>query len=139
VIDRQLAGQDEPAPANPDVRFAAYLDRRAELYSLEGRWPEARFWARRRRTDRGQPLTLHPEAILSRAAGPARELASVEAMIPPRALATLLSTVERPLPAHAAMAILEAAAPVGDRRLILGLQLLVARGVIVARAPEPTA
>jgi flavin-dependent dehydrogenase len=138
-IDGQLAGREEPEPAKPDVRFAAYLDRRAELYLLEGRWPDARFWARRRPTDRGQPLTLDPEAILERAGGPARELASVEAMIPPRALATLLSTVERPQPAHAAMASLKAAAPVGDRRLILGLQLLVARGAIVARAPEPTA
>jgi hypothetical protein len=45
----------------------------------------------------------------------------------------MLAALERPEPAHVVMARLKAAAPVGDRRLLVGLQLLIARGAIVAR------
>ncbi len=52
--------------------------------------------------------------------------------MPPRALARLLDALERPLAAHQAMRLLRDSAPIGDLRLLVGLQHAVARGLIVA-------
>jgi hypothetical protein len=54
----------------------------------------------------------------------------VEALLPPRALKRLLEALAAPRAAHEAMTLLRALAPIGDRRLLVGLQLLVERGAV---------
>jgi flavin-dependent dehydrogenase len=131
-IDAALDGA-APPPAAAGDPFLEYLDLRAAYYRLEPRWPESLFWARRRTPDyREVPLTLSPTALLRLAEErPARErLAPVEALLPPHAITKLLEALAAPRPAHEAMRLLQAAAPIGDRRLLVGVQLLVERGVI---------
>jgi flavin-dependent dehydrogenase len=131
AIDAALDGAP-PRPTAGDP-FFEYLDRRASYYRLEPRWPEALFWARRRTPDyRQAPLTMSPTALLRVAeARPSRErLAPVEALLPPRAITKLLDVLAAPRPAHEAMGALRSAAPVGDRRLLVGVQLLVKLGVL---------
>jgi flavin-dependent dehydrogenase len=127
-----------PAPAELEQRFADHVDRRASYYALEARWPDARFWARRRPIDwRRAALTLHPEATLAwdRDLG-ADALAPVEALLPPRAIASLRERLARePLAAHAALAQIRALVPRGDRRLVVGVQRLVELGAIRAAQP----
>lgn len=133
-IDAHLAG--EPLPAGPSLlrKFMDYLDRRAGYYELEGRWPDAPFWARRRPGRwRHAPITLDPTAMLRRGSRPSRaELASVEALVPPRAIASTLVAVGTATPAHAILSKLREAAPLDDRRLLVGLQMLVAVGALTA-------
>ena len=57
-------------------------------------------------------------------------LAPVESLVPPRALARLIDSLDAPLAAHEAMGILREAAPIDDLRLLVGLQLAVARRLI---------
>jgi hypothetical protein len=59
-----------------------------------------------------------------------RSLDPAEALLPPRAIATLLATLRVPQPAHAAMAGLRQLAPLGDRRLLVGLQRLIEHGAV---------
>jgi flavin-dependent dehydrogenase len=129
-----------PAPSELEVRFADHIDRRASYYALEARWRDARFWARRRPIDwRRAPLTLHPEATLAwdRDLGP-EVLAPVEALLPPRAIASLRERLARaPVAAHAALAEIRALVPRGDRRLVVGVQSLIEVGVIRAEQPAP--
>jgi flavin-dependent dehydrogenase len=131
-IDAELAGRDsEPMPA-PGPMLAEYLDRRASYYEMEARWPDSLFWARRRPSAwRQAEITLAPTVHLRRAeiASPAA-LARAEALIPPRAISTTLAAMHGPAPAHVLLAALRESAPVGDRRLLVGLQLLVASGAL---------
>lgn len=118
-------------------RFGDYLDRRAAYYLLEGRWPDAPFWARRRPcTPAGEPLswrdvklTLPPDMMLSwaRAPGP-----SAEAWLPPVALGALQTMLAAPLPAHALMGRLCQLSPLGDRRLLVAIEWMLAAGVLRA-------
>jgi hypothetical protein len=50
--------------------------------------------------------------------------------VPPRAIASALAVVRGPTPAHVVLAALREAAPLGDRRLLVGLQMLVAAGAL---------
>jgi flavin-dependent dehydrogenase len=132
AIDLALDGAPDLPPPGPDP-LLAYLDRRASFYLSERRWPDAPFWARRRPIDfQSAPLTLNPTALLrASATAPGRDrLAPVEALVPPRALGRLCAALATPHPAHEAMGLLRAQAPVGDRRLLVGLQLAVERGAL---------
>jgi flavin-dependent dehydrogenase len=132
AIHRALEGGKGDATSDDEHRFAEYLDRRAEIYHREARWPDAPFWARRRCIAwENAAITLHPETRLRVANVPnARELAGVEAILPPRAIAAAFSALAEARPAHEAMARLREVAPLGDRRLLVGLQELLARGAI---------
>lgn len=134
------ASADLDAPfdaARAEHRFSEYLDQRTEFYWLENRWPQAPFWARRRPVDRdgralywkSVPLELAPDdAITSVAPIPA----AAEAWLPRSALAALQGALSSssPVAAHQAMAIMHAVAPIGHRRLLIGLQWLLGAGVL---------
>lgn len=124
-------------PSRLDARFADYLDRRASYYRLQTRWSDAPFWARRRPPDwRSAELTLDPDATLEwrRDLDP-RALAPCEALIAPRAIAALRAALLRgPERAHVALAAARPLAAPGDRRLVIGVQALIERGAIRARA-----
>jgi hypothetical protein len=112
--------------------LAEYLDRRASHYEMEGRWPSAPFWARRRPGAwRDAPVTLDPAARLRRVAGvPTSALARAEALVPPRVVASALEAAEAPTPAHVLLSAMREKAPIGDRRLLIGLQTLLAIGAL---------
>jgi flavin-dependent dehydrogenase len=129
-IDAALGGVEQPRGEDP---FAEYLDLRARYYLMEKRFPDAPFWARRRPIDhRSAAITIAPTARCRRgpAAATRDALAPVESLVPPRALARLVGALDTPLAAHEAMRILRGAAPIGDHRLLVGLQLAVERGLI---------
>jgi flavin-dependent dehydrogenase len=117
-------------------RFADDLDRRARYYLLERRWPAAPFWLRRQPADwTTVPLTLSPTSLL-RWDGrlPRREmLAKAEALLPRTAIATTLHQLRTAQPAHVILGALRNHAPLGDRRLLVGLQLLVEHGPLEVR------
>jgi flavin-dependent dehydrogenase len=133
-IDAWLRGATTSPPATLHRRFTQYLDRRAGYYEIETRWRDAPFWARRRPGPwREAPITLDPGVMLRRGASPsAAALAAVESLIPPRAIASTLDSVATATPAHALLSKLREAAPLGDRRLLVGLQRLVAVGALTA-------
>ncbi len=122
-------------PAAAERRFSDYTDQRTEFYWIEGRWPDAPFWARRRPVDaRGRPLdwkrvalTLPPRArVRWRREAPY----AAEAWLPRAALTALRELASAPTEAHAALSAMSAVAPVGSRRLLVGLQWLLAAGVV---------
>jgi flavin-dependent dehydrogenase len=114
-------------------RLSDYLDRRAEIYALEQRFPEAPFWMRRRPVDwKRAPITLSPEASLRAGSRTSlHDLAAVDALLPPSAIRGALASCTTPRPAHEVMSCLRDVAPLGDRRLLVALQELVARGAVV--------
>jgi flavin-dependent dehydrogenase len=131
-IDAELAGRAQEPRSTPESRLAEYLDRRASYYALEARWPDSLFWARRRPVAwREAEITLAPTVQLlpTEVASPAA-LARAEALVPPRAIATTLAAVHVPTPAHLLLAALRERAPLGDKRLLVGLQLLVDAGAL---------
>jgi flavin-dependent dehydrogenase len=132
-VDARLLGRSAPPRAETLKAFTQYLDRRAGYYELEGRWPDAPFWSRRRPgAFREAPIVLAPTAMLERGAKLARAaLAPVEALIPPRAMASVLASIHESMPAHELLSRLKAAAPLGDRRLLRGLELLVQAGALI--------
>jgi flavin-dependent dehydrogenase len=120
------------APEGAPIGFADYLDRRAAFYRLESRWSDALFWARRRALDwQSAPLVLGPDRVL-RATGERSPggLAPAEALLPPRAITAILAHLASPQPAHVAMTRLRELAPLPDRRLLVGLQVLLDRGAL---------
>jgi flavin-dependent dehydrogenase len=131
-IDADLTGRVHELGLAPEARLIEYIDRRASYYALESRWPDSLFWARRRPVAwREAEITLAPTAQLRLAevASPAA-LARAEALVPPRAIATTLAAVQAPTPAHVVLAALRESAPIGDKRLLVGLQLLVDSGAL---------
>jgi hypothetical protein len=76
-------------------------------------------------------ITLAPTVHLRRVevASPTA-LARAEALVPHRAIATTLAAVHAPTPAHLLLAALRENAPLGDKRLLVGLQLLVDAGAL---------
>jgi flavin-dependent dehydrogenase len=134
-VDAELSGRSREGPPSPETRLAEYLDRRASYYALEDRWPDSLFWARRRPVAwREAEITLAPTVHLlpAEVASP-MALARAEALVPHRAIATTLAAVHAPTPAHLLLAALRESAPLGDKRLLVGLQLLVDAGAL-ARA-----
>jgi flavin-dependent dehydrogenase len=114
-------------------RFMSYLDLRESYYRRERRYGTETFWARRHPVDwRAAPLFLDPlQPLRWDGVVPARDLvAPVEALIPAPAVRTLLQHLRPSLPAHQALALLRAEAPLQDRRLLVAVQDLVARGVV---------
>jgi flavin-dependent dehydrogenase len=131
-IDAHLRGEAPPASPPLERAFVEYLDRRAVYYEIEARWCEAPFWARRRPgARRDAPITLDPAALLRRGPTPSfAALARVEALVPPRAVASVLDAVAEATPANALLSRLREVAPLGDRRLLVGLQRLVETGAL---------
>lgn len=119
-------------------RFSDYMDLRATYYIMEGRWPDAPFWARRRPAHPdGSPLewrqvdlALPPETLLAWVGDPGP---AAEAWLPPAALDALRKALAGPLPAQVALTRVREAAPIGDQRLLAGLQWLFAAGVLAPR------
>jgi flavin-dependent dehydrogenase len=129
-IERELdAAPFTPAPSQAP-RIEAYLTARAAYYAVERRWPESLFWKRRRPIDhRRAEIWLAPEALL-RSTGRDHDesaMAPAEALLPRRALSAALSS---PGPAHKVLTTLKRAAPLDDRRLLVGLQVLVESGLL---------
>jgi hypothetical protein len=121
---------DRPTEGDPlGARFTSYLDERAAYYLLEERWPDAPFWSRRRpRADLAGPIMLDPEAPLRWEHEPP---AFVEALLPPLAVDTIRGMLAaRPLPAHVLLHAVREVAPVGDLRLLIGLQHLLEVGSV---------
>ncbi|MDI3289488.1 tryptophan 7-halogenase [Polyangium sp. 15x6] len=139
-IDRALAeGADALPEAATDAAafLAGHLDRRARYYGMETRFSEALFWKRRQVFDwQKAPIGLDPRVILrwdGREPDP-QEIAPIEALVPPKALASVLDFLRSPRAAHEALAALRSAAPLGDRRLLVGLEGLVALGIVNEQA-----
>jgi flavin-dependent dehydrogenase len=120
-------------PGTNLAMFLDYLELRSRYYLSETRFPEASFWARRHPPDwHHAPLSLDPRQVLrTQGVFPHRKLINrAESLIPPTALRALLRNLRTPKPAHEALAGLRCDAPLGDRRLLVGLQQLVALGVV---------
>ncbi|MDI1450545.1 FAD-dependent oxidoreductase [Polyangium sp. 6x1] len=136
-IDRALSTGAEAlsAPAtDPAVFLAGHQDRRGRYYSMERRFSEALFWKRRQAVDwQTEVISLDPRTMLrwDGREPDAHVIAPVESLVPPKAIASLLDLLRSPRPAHEALAALRASAPLGDRRLLVGLEGLVALGILV--------
>jgi flavin-dependent dehydrogenase len=139
-VDAELHGRAADESPN-DRRFSEFLERRAEYYAVESRWADAPFWLRRRAVPwKESPITLDPTALLRPGTAPSRAaLAPVELLLPPRAIASTLATVREATPAHVALSALRAVAPLGDHRLLVGLQMLVATGALTVAPLSPAA
>jgi hypothetical protein len=123
------------ATSTPQDHASQYLAQRARYYGMEPRWPESLFWMRRQPIDlHNLEIFLHPERLLKRGViRPApREIAPVEALVPPGAVQSLLrQLVESPLPAHAAMQRLhDDTGGLEAIRLLAALQLLIRSGAL---------
>src|SRR5216683_1250303 len=95
------------------------------------RWPDALFWARRRAAGwANAPLVLDPLRRLRWDGAPLdpHAAAPVEALLPRGAIAAALESLRKARPAHEALSALRDAAPIGDRRLLVGLQMLLEQG-----------
>jgi flavin-dependent dehydrogenase len=138
AIDQALSGSSLVESGIAE-RFADDLNRRARYYLLERRWPAAPFWVRRHPPDwETVPLTLSPTSLL-RWDGrlPTRNvLAVAEALLPRGAIAATLHQLRTAQPAHVALSALRNHAPLGDRRLLVGLQLLVEHGSLEVRLEQ---
>jgi flavin-dependent dehydrogenase len=141
-IDRTLdpveavlqVGRSDPDQVGRSDRFSNYLDQRAHYYATERRWPSSLFWMRRQPPDWTQAaLTLDPETMLGWNGEPlsAEAFAVVESLLPRRAITELLESLRTARPAHDALQSLRSHAPLGDRRLLVALQLLVERALLV--------
>lgn len=131
-----LAALHEPFdPARAEQRFSDYLDQRAEFYWIESRWPDAPFWARRRPVDLdGRPLdwkrvalSLSPASVLRWRQEPP---CAAEAWLPRDALSALRDATRAPTSAHVALRAVSEVAPLGARRLVVGVQWLLAQGTL---------
>jgi flavin-dependent dehydrogenase len=126
------------APPDSDQRqreVSDYLDTRARYYNLEARFADAPYWKRRRAVGpdgaiaswQDVDLTLGPEQRLTLASRPTD---AAEAWLPVAVLEELASSPPR-TPAHLVLKRLSQLAPLGVRRLIVGLQWLIATGHLV--------
>ncbi len=117
-----------------DARIPGYLDLKQKYYRMENRWPNALFWKRRHGLDwQSARIALDPRVFLRTANHnpDAQLLAPIEGLLPPRVLRSILDQCRQSRPAHVVLHQLRTAAPLGDRRLLIALQELVARGVLV--------
>ena len=108
--------------------FQTYLDTRTRHYQREGRWPESRFWARRR----GR-VELDPHATISAVGDAPWERAGhdVPVHLPAPRSAELLAACRSGHPVHeAARAFADRHPDLPHQRVILGLQELVERGAV---------
>jgi flavin-dependent dehydrogenase len=134
-IERELEGAPFEEGAAPSRRIEGYLGARARYYSAERRWPKSPYWRRRLPVDFEQAeILLSPLDRLRRAdrKPDAASEALVEALLPRRAVEVALDTLSTPQPAHAVLSALRRVAPLDDRRLLIGLQLLVEQGLACA-------
>ena len=134
-IERELDGAPFEPARPPAERIESYLRSRTIYYTAEQRWPDSLYWRRRQPIDfRAAPLTLAPLERLQRGERKpdAPALARAEALLPRRALTAALELLRDPQPAHAVLAEMRRAAPLDDRRLLVGLQLLVEDGLVSA-------
>lgn len=135
-----LAEAGEAAFASEDRRaaerrFGEYLDVRAGYYALEDRWAAEPYWARRRPAApdgaplhwRRVPVALPPDAVLTWVTEPGP---AAEAWVPPAGLAALRDVLSTPCSAHALLERLRGVTPIGPQRLVVGLQWLLAAGVL---------
>jgi flavin-dependent dehydrogenase len=137
-IERQLDGEG-PSVSGVPAAFAEYLDQRARYYRVEGRWPSAPFWVRRRPPDWTQAaLSLEPTTKLSWDGKQPHlaDLASVESLLPYRAITEVLKMLRTPRPASDVLLRLRDLAPIGDRRLLVALQLLAEQAQFATGTPE---
>jgi flavin-dependent dehydrogenase len=136
TIDQVLSGK--PSRQSPTVdRVSKALKRRARYYSIEDRWPDAPFWLRRRAADwAAAPLTLAPTTLLrwDGRSFESERLAKVEALLPRRSITVALELLREWQPACKVLRELRKQAPVEDRQLLVGLQLLVQHAYIESTA-----
>ncbi|HJV89362.1 MAG TPA: FAD-dependent monooxygenase [Holophagaceae bacterium] len=126
-----LEGASASAPEEPWARLTAYLGTRGRYYAMESRWPEFRYWARRRAAAPDTvPFWLAPDETLTFAGGPRGSLDRAEAWIPRTFLMDWLRSISEPEPAHQLVARLKRWAPLGDGHLLSGLQVLVEDGAL---------
>lgn len=127
------ATADNASARDVGARVERYLREREAAYAQETRFEAELFW-RRRRPGHGReaPLWLGPVARLAR--GEARAdpqgLAGIEPWVPPRALAATLRGLEAPRPAHQLLRTLCEETSLSPRRILQGLQGLVAGGLL---------
>ena len=129
------AAQEIDSPSTPAAPPLDYLEKRAQYYGMETRWPSP-FWLRR------QPVSLDnfqvfldPNAMLMTADREVslQEMAKCEAFLPPRAIRDLFSRMKTETRAHEALALLkDSCGPLGDTRLLAGLQLMIMSGAVSA-------
>jgi flavin-dependent dehydrogenase len=130
-IERELDGASFEEAAAPVDRIEAYLNARASYYAAERRWPRSPYWRRRLPIDfKRAEILLSPLAWLRRAdhKSDADSKALIESLLPRRAVEAALEALSTPQPTHAVLTELRRAAPLDDRRLLIGLQLLVEHG-----------
>jgi flavin-dependent dehydrogenase len=115
--------------------FIDYLDVRERYYLSEKRFAEKPYWARRHPAAwREAPLFLGPLHALHWDGAPlARDaIAPIEALVPMHTVRALLERLRQPVPAHEALAFLRSEAPLEDRRLLVAVQDLIARGIVTS-------
>lgn len=129
-IDAELSGSAAADSRSLHARFRDYLEVRGRYYAREARWPGSTFWLRRRPPFdwKAAEIFLDPQKILQWDGKPPP--CEVEALLPPPAVRAVLERLRTPRPAHQALALLQKTAPLDDRRLLVGLQLLVDRGCL---------
>jgi flavin-dependent dehydrogenase len=130
-IERELDGASFEEASAPVDRMEAYLGMRARYYSAERRWPTSPYWRRRLPVDFKRAEILLSPLVQLRRADPGSDADSealIESLLPRRAVEAALEALSTPQPAHAVLTALRRAAPLDDRRLLIGLQLLVERG-----------
>ncbi len=124
----------EAAPLDIDKRIPTYLDTRHRYYRIEKRWSESLFWKRRHAIDwQDTRVGLDPRVLL-RAVETSVDmhvLAPIEGLIPPRVVLSALVFCAKPRAAHEVLGHIRNLAPLGDRRLLVGLQALVSSGLLV--------
>lgn len=124
-------GFDRTDPTPPPL---AYLEDRARYYAMETRWPSSIFWMRRHPVslDNFQVFLDPGASLFANQDNSEQMLARAEALLPPRAIRDLLARLKTPKPAHETLALLrELSGPLGDQRLLAGLQLLVIGGALI--------
>lgn len=142
AIAERVAG-DESALSAYAQRIAEdharFLLDRTRYYALEGRWPDARFWRRRRPADpRDRVVSLDPRRWLSSSARPLDPtvVAELEALLPLGEAERLHALCQQPAPAHELLARYQhsAAVPIATRDALTALQRLLRDGAL-----QPTA
>lgn len=113
-------------PAAGTTGIERYLMTRASYYSLEPRWPDSPFWARRQPADwQNERIRLDPEKLLYRPVLTDRRVFSLEALLPYKVVAKALELLSKgALPAHRLAGAIRDLAPLEDRRILVATQML---------------